>query len=745
MDRRHFIKLTAITGTTAALTACGNPENQVIRFIPEEDIVPGVAVWKPSICPLCQAGCGVLARVMEGEAEVFRNGQPGVIRMGLVKKLEGNPADPISQGKLCARGQAAVQVTYHPDRLGSPQRRVGERGSGQFKPISWDEAIAELVGTLDALAAAGDQGALAFLTRPRRGRRLDLVAQLLARFGAKPPVAYELFSDDVLRRANAMSFGSHQLPTLDLEHTRYLINFGADFLGTWNSAVAQSVAYGRMRQGQGGLRGKFVHVEPRLSQTGANADEFVAIKPGTEGVLALGLAHVIMVAGIRQGSAAGRAGAVIEGWSAGLADYTPDKVEQRTGVKAAKVERLAKEFASHLPAVALVAGAPLAHTNGLFNALAVNALNALVGSVGQPGGVAFAPQPSAAVVTRPLQEILAANTVPKVLLVDDVNPVFASPASWQVKDALLRVPFIASFGSFIDETSALADLILPDHSFLESWVHAAPESGSMTAVPVSAGPAMRPLYDTRSTPDVLLDVSRRLAKPISPALPNTFEELLGADTPKGVSPRTPKGVSPHTASGDGRTTGGDKPFLFAEAPRAKAEGLSVRYTDPQFDGDAAQYPYHFMPYPSQSFLDGSLAHLPWLQELPDPMTSGMWCSWVEINAQAAEKAGIHLGDLIEITSAHGSVRAPAVPSPGIAPDAVAMPVGQGHTMFTRYASGRGVNPIAILAPSVEAATRQLAWSATRVKIARVGGPDASLILFAGATRERPEETHGRGD
>ena len=149
MDRRHFIKLTAITGTTAALTACGNPENQLIRFIPEDDLVPGVATWKPSICPLCSAGCGVIARVMEGDAEVFRNGQAGVIRMGLAKKLEGNPEDPISQGKLCARGQAAIQVTYHPDRLDKPLKRSGERGSGQFVDISWDEAIKELTGKLD--------------------------------------------------------------------------------------------------------------------------------------------------------------------------------------------------------------------------------------------------------------------------------------------------------------------------------------------------------------------------------------------------------------------------------------------------------------------------------------------------------------------------------------------------------------------------------------------------------------------
>ena len=97
-------------------------------------------------------------------------------------------------------------------------------------------------------------------------------------------MAFELFGDDVLRRANALSFGREQLPTFDLARTRYVIGFGADFLGTWNSPVAQSAAYGRMRQGQPGVRGKFVQVEPRMSQTGASADEWVPARPGTEGV-----------------------------------------------------------------------------------------------------------------------------------------------------------------------------------------------------------------------------------------------------------------------------------------------------------------------------------------------------------------------------------------------------------------------------------------------------------------------------
>ena len=737
MDRRHFIKLTAITGTTAALTACGNPENQIIRFIPEEDLIPGMATWKPSICPLCHAGCGVIARVMEGDAEVFRHGQPGVIRMGLAKKLEGNPEDAISQGKLCSRGQAAIQVTYHPDRLANPRKRTGERGSGQFVDISWDEAIKELVGQLDALAAAHDQASLALLTKPRRGRRLDLLAQWLQRFGAKAPVTFELFSDDVLRRANQISFGVAQLPTLDFDHARYVVSFGSDFLGTWNSAVAQSAAYGRMRQSGPGGRAKLVHADARLSQTAANADEFVAIKPGTEGVLALGLAHVIIANSLRPAAGAGRAGAAIDGWAGGLAAFTPAEVEKKTGVAAATVERLAREFAATAPAVALVSGAPLAHSNGLFHALAVNALNALVGSVNVPGGVSFIPQPGPAVNTRGLKDILE-GAAPKVLLLDDVNPVFASPAASKVADGLKRIPFIASFGSFVDETSAMADLILPDHSFLEQWVEAVPESGSAKAVAITAGPVMRPLYDTRPTIDVLLEVTRKLAKPVEPALPNTFEEYLGAAASQPPAIRLkPDATSVATSAA---TSAAWRPAL------AGPSSTPAAYAEPVFDGDAAQYPYHFLPYASQTLFDGSTAHLPWLQEIPDPLSSAMWCSWVEINEQKASALGIAQGDLIEVTSTQGSVRAHAFLNPGIAPDAVAMPVGQGHTNFTRYATGVGANPIGILSPAVVADTDVLAWSSTRVKITRVGGPEVDgLILFGGATRERPDWTHGRGE
>jgi anaerobic selenocysteine-containing dehydrogenase len=500
-----------------------------------------------------------------------------------------------------------------------------------------------------------------------------------------------------------------------------------------------------MRQGKPGDRGKFVQVEYRMSQTGANADEWLPVKPGTEGILALGLAHVIMKCGERKPADAGRAGLLIEGWMDGLSDHTPEQVEKKTGVTAKRVERLANEFAQQTPAIAIAAGAAVAHTNGLFNALAVNALTALVGSVEIPGGIYFTANSESDTNFAKYSEI-AIRPQTQILLVDGANPVFASLNAWGVKDALMKIPYIVSFGNFIDETSVLSDLILPDHSFLESWVHAAPESGAKVAVSTVAPPVMQPLHDTRSTPDVLLEVSRKISKPLNLPWQN-FEDMLKAPT---------VGALREAQALQRAALRNERPGPSAERKRDSAQpqdaarkrdsaqpqektATTVKHTEPEFDGDPSQYGFLLLPYPSIAFLDGSLAHLPLLQELPDPMTSGMWSSWVEINTQTAERLGIQQGDLVEITSSQGSIRVAAFPSPGVAPDVVAIPVGQGHENYTRYATDRGQNPIRILAPVKELNTGALAWAATKVRMAKVADSDGRLVLFAGSLREYPEE------
>ena len=223
----------------------------------EDDLIPGIATWKPSICTLCSAGCGLTVRVMQGDAEVVRNGEHGLIKMGLAKKLEGSPQNPINEGKLCARGHAGLQVLYHPDRITHPIKRSRPAG---IRPVSrqirWDDAMKELASHLTALKSSKSANALAFLARPLQGQRRELIEKFLKAFGAPPAVWYEPFDEAVLRQANLLSFGHAALPTFDLARADYVISFGADFLGTWNSPVAQSIGYGEMRRGRPGRRGK---------------------------------------------------------------------------------------------------------------------------------------------------------------------------------------------------------------------------------------------------------------------------------------------------------------------------------------------------------------------------------------------------------------------------------------------------------------------------------------------------------
>jgi anaerobic selenocysteine-containing dehydrogenase len=763
MERRNFIKISALTGVAATLDGCRAPDTQFIRFIAQDDLVPGIAVLKPSVCTLCSAGCGLTVRVMEGDAQVERSGKTGIVSMGLAKKLEGNPHHPVNAGKLCARGHAGLQVLYHPDRITKPIKRTGARGSGQFEAITWDEAIKELVSRLTELQTSNSTKALAFLARPMTGQRHELIEKFLKGIGAPPAIWYEPFDESVLRQANLLSFGHDALPTLNLAHADYFLSFGADFLGAWNSPVAQSISYGEMRAGRSGRRGKFVQVESRMSQTGANADEWIACRPGTEGLLALGIAHVIVNQKLASQSAASlaalHAGSQIAGWSAGLPEFMPEAVEKQTGVNAAVIMRLAHEITRSGSAAAIVGGAPLAQTNGLFTALAVNALESLVDAGGIKGPIlGFTPKPSFA---NPAESVAAHHAgfarlesfarsllsaqagVPRMLLLYEANPIFSAPPAAEIREAIAKIPYIVSFSSFIDETSAQADLIMPDNAPLESWLDSVPESGSLQAVISVTPPAVSPLHETRPMTDVLLGVAKLVGGAAARALPFTsFDAMLQA----ALAPlRTQNGSV--TAKTDDefweslKTLGTWRSGPGAAAAReASAKPASIVTTVPEFAGNAIEFPFYFQPYITPAFGDGSTAHLPWMQELPEVLTTAMWSSWVEINPATGNRLGIQQGDLVEIASMVGSLRVPALLSPGISPDILAMPVGQGHENFGRFASQRGANPVSILVPVVEPNTGSLAWAATRVRLTRIGGPEqAKLVLFAGGMSGFPHE------
>ena len=207
-------------------------------------------------------------------------------------------------------------------------------------PISWEDARRRIA---ERMAGLTDKSRFLMVTQPLRGHQALLVSEFVKEYGGRS-MAFEAMEQVTLRRAILDVFGQERLPVFDIKECKYLLSFGADFLSTWLSPVKYSRGYGELRQGSG-RRGLHVQVDPRFSMTAANADEWVPVRPGGEGVLAMSMAYVIIRDGL------GDPGAVSAltggGGHEALAAFSPENQQVRdvTGVEPGRIEELARAFA----------------------------------------------------------------------------------------------------------------------------------------------------------------------------------------------------------------------------------------------------------------------------------------------------------------------------------------------------------------------------------------------------------------
>src|SRR5213083_2996551 len=493
IDRRRFLKVLGVTGAgSAAVTACGIGPEPTERLIPylvqPEDQIPGTATYYATTCRECAAGCGVQVRIREGRAV----------------KLEGNPDSPINRGRLCARGQAAIQGLYNPDRLTRPMIR---NASGTFEAIDWDGAIQRL-----SAKVAGARGkGLVFLTGAEQSSFGDLVDEWMTQVGGRRQ-SYEPFGFEALRAGNRMAFGTATLPTYDFANAKYILSFGADFLDTWLSPVEFQNGFSRAHAfdaGRPASMAKFVYVGPRLSLTGMNADEWIAARPGTEGTLALAMAQVIVAKHLARVPAdASRLVSV-------LGAHRPSAVAQAIGIDEATIVRLAREFARSGGGLAVAGGMATQGANGAATVAAVNILNYVVGAVGtlvKFGADLAIGSTNTFAELATLTSDMAAGRV-ALLFVHGTNPAHSLPGAFQ--QALGKVAYKVSFSSYLDETAAACDLILPDHHPLEQWGDSRPRAGVIGL----QQPVVQPVFGTQPTGDVILKLSGRTG---------TFQDYLQA-------------------------------------------------------------------------------------------------------------------------------------------------------------------------------------------------------------------------
>ena len=763
ISRRKFIQL-SVVGSAVAATGCrplghynpgiyraevlgtyGGYDNRVYPYVNQPDgLMDGVPQYFATVCQMCPAGCGLLVRTMGGRA----------------LKIEGNPEHPVSQGASCARGQAALQHLYNPDRVRQPLLHA-KRGDvvimdrpTESNPPDTREKITEVVGTQTdwetALTTVTNKlksasGKVAILADAQEFGASPTQARLLNEFAGKVGgrvYSYSLLDDAPWRAAAKAVYGRDQLPAYQLDQADVIVSFGGDFLETWPSPVYYSRQFGDFRQGPRraqGEHGKFIYIGPRMSMTAAKADLWLPCNPGTEAIAAQAIA------------------AAVQNPAASLTQYA-----SATGLTEAQISESASVFkAAGTRAVAVGGNGLLSSANPTQAFTAVEALNAQVRSqcVGF-GTAAIAhpvvnPQLSGLKGIQALTAAINAGQVGALLIVGSPNPVFTLPTAVGFTQSLTNTPFIAALTLFEDETTAHADVVLPIRSFLEEWGdHVPPVAPPGVRMATLRQPiidpqfvgghgqvqdnaaAFVPWWDTRALGDLLIDLARRTGKPMADAdtrsaVRKTWAGIGSANLAADTIENDPKWVQALSVGGIWNAAGAAPAAAPTLPSLGNAPGLAPAAKAGQF---ALQL------YPHIYFGDGRHANLGWMQENPDPMTMAVWNSWVEINMEVAHSLDIRTGDMVRLTSPHGSVDVLAVPYPGIHPGAIAMPMGQGHAVYGRNAMGRGANPMAILAPIADPATGAFAYSATTVTLTKVASaksgyfPDNTTLVLA---QDRP--------
>jgi molybdopterin-containing oxidoreductase family iron-sulfur binding subunit len=709
IDRRDFLKLIGVgAGTAATTTGCYRaaelPEKLVPYVVQPEEITPGVAVSYASTCQGCSAACGLYVTTREGRPI----------------KLEGNPEHPVNQGKLCGRGQASIGLTYHPDRYRQPMKR----GDAGLEPTTWEDATKTFAGALDQ---AG--GKIAVLGGPVGPTLSSLIDQWLQAVGGGRRVSYEPFSYEALSAASDAVFGVASRPIFDLSDTDYVIDFGADSLGTWLSPVEHSrqVAAARDAVSEEGRHHRFVYVGPRLDETASSSDEWLPAKPGSEGILALGLARVAFDSAVTRGRPVGGNEGLIRGV---LASFDANSVAELCGVSADDIRRIGRELLEAKRPAALPPGVALTSRRATATAGAVLLLNAIVGAVGKTVQVPPAGSGPRVDTYRDVIKLIDAmkSNAVSVLVIHDSNPLYSLPPSAGFAEALDKVGLVVSTATLPDETSERAHLVLPDHSSLESWGDAEPRPGVRSLVQ----PTLRPIFDTQSLGDTLLGAAR-----------------AGRSGGRGLPEGSFRGVVESAWQGSDwagtLARGGDfAPKVFTNAPAVASSVRRLEFKEPQLEGDGA---FVLLPTPSPLLGDGSGANLPWLQETPDPITKIAWQSWAEISKNAAEKLDVKPGDVLEIKNQFGTLQVPVWPRGGVRDDVVVVAIGQGHTVG-RYASlendgmageARGVNVISAL-PSLTDEEGGRAWLAAKADVSATG--DYQRLPFTQGTDNKRKRMLG---
>jgi len=704
MDRRTFLKLSGMGSVAFAAGCSSNPQKHLYTLVhAPEDMVTGEPTWYATTCRECPAGCGVLAKNREGR----------------VIKLEGNPLHPVNRGKLCMRGQSALQAIYNPDRIKNPLLKSPDG----WEEISYAQAL-DLLARRFAQAAAKGPNRIAMLTETEGDSLLGLFETVLTYGNSRGPLIFEPFAYESLKFAHKLALGQSVLPTYRMDQADVLISFGADFLETWLSPVEYARKFKAMHAVAKGGKGRFVHVSPYQSLTAANADKWLACRPGSEIAVVLMLVRQVM-----ETSRGKRFSPTFRSALKSLTEsYTPQKVSQLTDIADTDLEKLSQRvLAARLP---LILGSSSA-CHGQ-SAIATDVAAVLLNILLDPNLALFDfDQRHHMEIAHSRGTIMdfwktSGHDSLDMLLLNNVNPLYALPAQSGVAEALARKElFVVAFSNFMDETAAASDLIFPVGLPLECW----DIYESKQAMKAALQPAMGKITSAPKIGDVFMSLL-----PSEQRTDSDFRAYLIRQMTEQNRIASEQEWNLILQSG-GQFVANRK----ASKPVIQMDEKFVRQLAALVGRRSVLKANASMLYlaPSIRHYDGREANRPWLSEIPDTITETSWQTLAWVHPKTMIAKGWDEGQRVSIETAHGSIRILIYPYDGLHPNAIVVPMGQGHSEYGRYAKARGVNPVQILGAQTDSVTDAPDYTALITKM-EVTGTKEPLASVSGSRIQ-----HGR--
>lgn len=665
IERKDFLKMAggAVAGGLVGATVSGSPFDGLQWLVEwtQDQYRPGGGEekFRQGICGAC--GTDISVRMIADRA---------------VKVETANAGCPVCQ--------TLIQFLYHPERVQKPLKRVGGKGSGRFAPVEWSEAIRDISDKIKNLRAQNKPHAVAAINGTHNQVTGAMMTRLLEAIGSGHVYDEPSFGT-LSAKAALLTQNTEGALDYDFENSDYVLSFGARLFEGWGNQARMHKVLNRWKA----TGAKFVQVDTLATRTASMAAKWVPVKPGTEAILALGIAYKLIMN-------YGRAGNLPElGRWPGINDFNPEKVSALTGVPAAQIDEIAREFANARRAVAVAGRGGQLVSSSVAEIVAVQCLNKLTGRMGVPGGVFVKVKNERLGAVRQdavaqagmrntrkakgLDDFIKNGEKPELLFVNDANPVHRSVFGRDLANKMKEIPMVVAIMTLKNDTARYADYILPSFTILET------KTGRGEAV-------IPKRFDSKHGADIIIEIAKRVEGVANSFAWNGYADvanLVGLDT---------------------RPLGNFA--LNVNVLRTYLDTLKK-----VMEGQAAQYPLALIPYEIPLVGNGDALALPYVLKGIGKDDYAFERLMAQINPDTAKEQGVCEGSRIEIESRRGETGKVKVHvTKTVAPGVIAVPMGFGHADYTEYAEDKGVNPLEIMLDNIDPESGIADWWYTRVKI-----------------------------